>query len=373
MNREKKFIPSIEKEEIGPEKKLPEAEKERRIERREREDSLSRYILEWWKGDAHTHSKESTREEWGYPEGLYDIEEAMDYYKELGLEFVCFTEHASKPGSPEKQSPESRICQSLLKETERITEVNLERKGDIAALSGVETNIFFDENDQPTLDLPEEVLQKLDIVIASRHAIVREKEPEAIKETLLFAIRNPDVDVIGHPDRYTRQDREKSPEYWQKYWNIWPEILQEIKDNNKAFEVNLNSPPSRKLTKMAVETGVKFFINYDAHDFNQYKKEKTELTRTGEEAKKKWAKEEVSKKDLEILKEYKTERLSSGPGFKSIFRLAKWIKRLESLGVRPERVINSSRENLIQFLTKEREKNTLNLSNLRNMEERPSV
>lgn len=357
-------MPSIEAEQIGPEKKVSEELKEKRRERREKEDSLAKCILKWWKGDAHTHSKESTREEYGYPEGIYDIEEIMNYYKKLGLEFVCFAEHASKPGSPEKQSLESGISRSLLREVKKITKINQERKRDIAALAGVEANLLFDENNQPSIDLPPEVLQKLDLVIASRHAIVREKEPEAIKETLLFAIKNPNVDVIGHPDRYTRKDKEKSSAYWQEYWDIWPEILQEMVSNNKAFEINLNNPPSRKLIEMAAKIGTKFFINYDAHDFNQYKKEQTELTKAGEEAKKKWAKEEVSQDDLEILKEYKTERFSAGPGVRAILRLVRWIKRLESLGATPERIVNSSKDNLLRFLTQERQKTTENLDYL---------
>ncbi len=360
-------MPSVEKEKIRPETKLSEQEKMKKRELREREDSLSQYISKWWQGDAHTHSKESTREGYGYPEGIYDIKEIMDYYKSLNLKFVCFTEHASRPGSPEKQSADSQISQSLLKETEKIEKINRERGRNIAALSGVETSIFFDENGEPSLDLPDEVLQNLDLVIASRHTIAREKEPEAIKKSLLFAIKNPHTDAIGHPDRYTIKDGKEPEKYWQEYWAIWPEILEEMAKNNKAFEINLNSPPSEKIIEMAAGRGVKFLINYDAHDFNQYKEEKTEFAKTGEEVKSKWAKEEASPEYLAILKEYKQERLSSGPGHMAIFKLVRWIKKLESLGVTPERVINSSRENLLNFLTKDRGKKTKNLDFLKSL------
>lgn len=359
-------MPSVESERIGPEAKLSEEQRKKRKERLERrKESASKYILKWWKGDAHMHSKESTREGFGYPEGVYDIEESMEYYKKLGLEFLCFAEHASNPGSPEKQPEDSRICQSLLTETEKVTKINKERKGGPVALSGVETSLLFDENNEPALDVPSKVLEKLDIVIASRHAIAKEKEPEIIKQTLLFAAKHPDVDVIGHPDRYTRIDNEKSAKYWREYWSIWPEILQEMEKNNKAFEINLNNPPSKKLVKMAVGAGVRFFINYDAHDFGQYKKEKSEIVKAGEEAKKKWAKEEATEEDLETLKKYKQERLASGPGLEALLRLYNWIKTLESLGAKPDDVVNSSKENLLDFLTKSRGKLTKNLKNLR--------
>lgn len=369
---EKFSIPTVEKEKIGPKKgpsKLSEEERERRKERREREDSLAPYILKWWRGDAHTHSKESTREGYGYPEGIYDIEEVMDYYEALGLEFVCFAEHSSKPGSPRRQSTDGEISQSLLREAQRITAINQERKEGTIALSGVEVNIFFDDDGKPTLDLSPEVLQKLDLVIASRHAIAREKDPEAIKETLLFATRNPNVDVIGHPDRYTRKDGETSPEYWKEYWDVWTEILEEMVKHRKAFEINLNSLPSRRLVEMAAGAGVKFFIDYDAHDFSQYKKERTKLHEVEEEAKRRWARGEVSGEDSEILKEYKLGRLSSGPGVVAILRLVRQIRRLEALGVTPERVVNSSRENLLKFLIEDREKKTENLAYLTASEE----
>lgn len=352
-------IPIIDKERIGPEKKVP----------KERKDGLAQHIQKWWLGDAHSHSVESTREGFGYPEGIYDIEEILEYYEQLGLEFVCFTEHSSKPGSPEKQSPKSKISRSLLNQAEGIAKINRVGERSIAALSGVEANIMFDEDNRPMLDLPPEVLQKLDLVIASRHAVAEEwerhlaleKDPKAIKESLLYAVRHPDVDIIGHPDRYTRRSGEQPSEYWDEYWGIWPEIFQEMVRCGKAFEINLNSQSSEKLVEMAAKAGVKFFINYDAHDFSYYKWGGTELANAGEKVKKQWARGKLSTKDREILKEYKADRLSSGPGVVAILRLARWIKRLESWGVTPERVVNSSRNNLLRFLTEDRQKMTENL------------
>ncbi len=358
-------ILKIDKENIDPQNRLSEEEKEKKQEFREREDLLYSYIRKWWRGDLHTHSKESTREGYGYVEGIYDMEEIMNYYKKLDLEFVGFSEHASKPGEPIRQEVDGEISQSLLKEAEHIGSINRERGVDIAALSSVETNIMFDETSKPTLDIPDGVLEKLDVVIASRHAIADEKEPVKIKESLLAAINNKNVDVIGHPDRYTRRDHEKSSEYWQEYWNIWPEILEKMKTNSVAFEINLNSQPSRKLVQMAAEAEVKFFINYDAHDFNQYKKEKDDLIEAGERAKRHWVKQpELAKEDKEILKKYKQERLSAGPGYRAIVSLVRWIKRLESWGVTPDRVVNSSKDSLFDFLIKERSNRTENLDYL---------
>mgnify|MGYP001560139337 FL=1 len=329
-----------------------------------KKENISEYILKWWKGDAHTHSKESTREDYGYAEGIYDIKEILDYYKKIGLEFACFSEHASKPGAPSKQSAESPVSQSLLKEAGEITLINRERKGDVAGFSSVEANIIFDENGEPILDIPQEVLQKLDMVIASRHLISNEKEPWAIKKSLLAAVKNNSVDAIGHPDRYARKDGEQSQEYWNEYYGMWGEVLEEMARQGKAFEINLNSPPDEKLLKMAIDAGLKFFINFDAHDFGQYKKDGAEIVKKGEEAKGRWAKGEATDEDSDLLDEYKEHRLSGGPGARPILKLVRVIKKLEKAGMTPEKVINSSRGNLLKFLIEERGKSTENLEYL---------
>jgi histidinol phosphatase-like PHP family hydrolase len=181
---------------------------------------LTQYIGKWWQGDAHSHSTKSTREETGQYEGLYHPQEIMEYYQRIGLRFVAFSEHSSNPRNPERLSPEDPISQSLVSGAEEIEGINREGNFDIIAFSSVEANIMFDDEGKAIVDVPDEILAKLDLVIASRHIIANEKEPSAIRESLLATIRNGYVDVIGHPDRYTRKDKEKSPEYWEEYWGV---------------------------------------------------------------------------------------------------------------------------------------------------------
>ena len=349
--------PPVPLDTIGPEL-TPKQER-----RRERPESLTNYIRKWWRGDTHTHSAASTREGWGYAEGFYTLPEIARYYHSLGLEFAAITEHASQPGNPSRQTPDSNICQSLLREAEEIARFNREDGSNAALLSGVEANIMFDENGRPTLDIPDDVLRKLDLAIASRHAITSEKEPRAIKESLLMAANHPEIAAIGHPDRYTRRDGAQPKEYWDEYWGLWPEVLETMKRNNVAFEINFNSPPSRKLVEMAARAGVKFLLSFDAHDFGQFRKEQTPLVQKGEQAKRRWAKEQLSEEDETTLEEYKTDRLSHGPGLRAISPLVRQLKKLEGLGVTPDGIVNSSKENLLAFL-KERGKHTQNLTQL---------
>lgn len=420
-------VPVIENNKIGP----GQTERGRW---RKTPDNLSEHILRWFKGDCHTHSWKSTRN-FGHIEGVYDIDEITAYTENLGLKFVCLTEHSSNPASPQLQSPESIISTALLQEAADITAFNKKRGIGIFVLSGVEANVFFN-GAEPTLDLPAQVLDKLDLVIASRHQIDREKNLEAIEKSLLFAIKDPSIDVIGHPDRYIRierswdllrarflgaekyhqemkelQNKQKAPSTQEEkariendlqqrysfikktigeidlteedrentelmtfrreflaleenYWQMWKRILPQMVSAGKAFEINLNNPPSPKLVEMAVGAGADFFVNFDAHDFGQYTWEQTPLIRKGEVAKDKWAKGNLLPDDRETLKEYKQNRLSTGPGVLAVLRLARWIKNLEFFGVLPDRVINSSKEDLLKFLITKRHKRTENLEYL---------
>ncbi|MFA6272499.1 MAG: hypothetical protein WC693_05370 [Patescibacteria group bacterium] len=358
--RELPSVPYIDPQEEAHKKReqagLPQREDEAGEQR-----ELTQYIDKWWQGDAHSHSTRSTREETGQYEGLYRPQEIMEYYQRIGLRFVAFAEHASDTHHPKQLSVEDSISQSLVSGAEEIEGINREGNFDIIAFSSVEANIMFDDDGKAIVDVPDEILAKLDLVVASRHAIANEKEPSAIRESLLATVRNGYVDVIGHPDRYTRKDKEKSPEYWEEYWGVWQEILAEMVAQNKAFEINLNCQPSRKLLEMAANSGVRFSLDLDAHDFNQYKSSGTEVS--GE--KKKWAAGDASDADIDILNQYRIERMTSGPGVRIIVRLIKVLKKLESLGVTPDRVINSSPENLLNFLTTVRGKTTSNLEFLK--------
>jgi len=356
-----KAPPQIPVEKIEPQQEMIRQAKEYGPNKKR---ELTQFIFEYWRGDAHTHSQESSRN-WGYAEGIYSEEEIMKYYQELGMEFVAFAEHASNPGRPEKLSADHEISRAFLNQIDRIEKLNQKGKFNIGAFSSTEANIFYDETGRPTIDLPKEVLQKLDLVVASRHAIDNEKDIKAIKESLLSAIHNPDVDVIGHPDRYiqlnqqvTDTDQPCSPEVYRQAWD---EILYEMAKNGKAFEINFNNRPNDELLEIASQKGVKFMLNFDAHDFNQFKQGVLE----GYEAKQKWAKGEAADEDLEVLRQYKLDRLTSGPGVRAILRLVKYLKKLKQLGVTPNRIINSSRENMINFLTVGRGKSTENLNLLK--------
>lgn len=352
-------IPTVSSEEI----KLSKSNESGQKTKAEKETDVERLISKYYDGDLHTHSVASSREDYGYAEGIYTEEEIAKYYQEvLELKILALSEHSTEPGQPHQADINDPVSRDLLEQTERIQRLNEKSEVKIAVLSSVETNIMFDQDGQPVLDLPDEVLAKLDLVIASRHSIENEKDIEAIKKSLLMAANHPQVDVIGHPDRYIQlggriKDGEIdcSPE---KYWAAWDEILEAMAKNGKAFEINLNSPPADQLLEKAAAKGLIFTINFDAHDFDQYKEGDSS-------AKQAWAKGEADADQLEELATYKKDRLQSGPGGNAIIRLIRYLRKMERLGISPDQVLNSSRERLLNFLTEERGRDTANLKLLK--------
>lgn len=299
------------------------------------EAELTEFIFSWWRGDAHSHSGCSVHG------AANSVEEILDHYEHLGLEFVCFAEHVSPPDAPQQQPAENPAVHNLLEQTKEISRLNRDRKRVIIALSGLEVSIVYDEGGEPILELPDPVLAQFDLVIASRHGLPREKEKdvEEIRKTLSMAIRNPNIDVIGHPDRYTRLDGEHPQEYWERYWDIWPEILREMVERDTAFEINLNSQPAPELIRLVAAAGVKLFVNYDVHEVCMVE-ENANVTKA-------------------VAKFF-----APGRNMESMEILAQYLHQLEALGVTPLGVVNSSRKNILTFLATRNTELTKNLQQL---------
>jgi DNA polymerase (family 10) len=116
-----------------------------------------------------------------------------------------------------------------------------------------------------TLDYPDEVLAKLDFVIASLHVSLRQPR-EQVTERLLNAIRNPHVDMIGHPTGRLIPSREGADLDMDA-------ILSAAKEHNIVLEINA-SPYRLDLdatyARRAKEMGIKLAINTDAHSMADF-------------------------------------------------------------------------------------------------------
>jgi DNA polymerase (family 10) len=144
----------------------------------------------------------------------------------------------------------------LEEQWKEIDEVRHELGREFTLLKGTEVEIRADG----TLDYSDEVLEKFDIVVASLHSSLRQPR-ERVTQRIINAIRNPNVDVIGHPTGRMIPDREGADLDMEA-------VIKAAAEHKVALEINAH--PARLdlddiYSRRAVELGVLLSINTDAH------------------------------------------------------------------------------------------------------------
>ena len=193
--------------------------------------------------DLHMHST--------WSDGKHTIREMVDACIQRGLRYIAITDHSRSLGIANGLSIER-----LLAQADEVRRLNAELSGKIQVLAGTEMDIKADGS----LDYPDEVLAQMDFVIASLHSGLQQKRPQ-VTERLLNAIRNPYVDMIGHPSARQFPNREAVDADWDA-------VLAAAKTHDTILEINAN--PLRldlkpELARLAKDSGVLLAINTDAH------------------------------------------------------------------------------------------------------------
>jgi DNA polymerase (family 10) len=198
--------------------------------------------LEDLKGDLHMHTTSS--------DGLQTAEEMALAARERGLEYIAITDHSASHGFGNDVSPaelEARI--------DEIHALN-ERLEGIEVLIGTESNILTDGS----LDYPDELLERLDWVIASVHTSFRMRSKE-MTDRMVAAIEHPLVDAIGHP---TGRKIEKR----QPYALDVDRVIEAAARTGTMLEINA-APDRRDLDEIhareAARAGVRILVDSDAH------------------------------------------------------------------------------------------------------------
>ncbi len=194
------------------------------------------------KGDLHVHTK--------WSDGSHDIDTLIRAAKERNYQYIAITDHSKGLGVA-KGLDEER----LLEQIKIIDDINSKLNG-FKLLKGVEIDIRSDGR----LDLSEDVLKRLDIVVASIHSGFKQSK-EQITKRLLSAIRNPCVSVIAHPTGRLIGERDA-------YQIDMEAILKEAKRHGVAFEINaypLRLDLNDHHAKMAKEYGIPIVISTDTH------------------------------------------------------------------------------------------------------------
>lgn len=197
------------------------------------------------KGDVHMHST--------WSDGAYSIEEMVEACRARGYEYMAITDHSQYLKVANGLTPER-----IRKQREEIKKLN-EKYDDFTILSGIEMDILPDG----TLDYDDEILQEMDIVIASIHSSFSQSR-EVIMERLKTALNSHHVDIIAHPTGRLIGRRDG--------YDVDVDLLIELAHETKtALELNAN-PHRLDLAshhlKKAQEQGVKLVINTDAHNLD---------------------------------------------------------------------------------------------------------
>ena len=197
------------------------------------------------RGDLHVHTNWSDGEE--------TIEAMAKAAKQRGYEYLGICDH-SKRLRIAKGLDETRLQEQI----ETIRNLKKTLRG-IRVLSGIEVDILADGS----LDLADEVLAETDLVVASIHYGRKVSETE-MTNRIIQAMKNPYVDVIGHPLGRIVGRR-------SAYQVNLNELFQAAKQHKVALEINalerLDLPDTA--ARAAQEFGVKLVINTDAHNCAQ--------------------------------------------------------------------------------------------------------
>lgn len=196
------------------------------------------------KGDIHTHTI--------FSDGVNTLPEMINAAKKLGYQYYGVADHA-----PSEQSRGRDIVAKIISDrTDEIAKIN-SSQNEIKVFYGYEVNILANGK----LGLADELLKQLDYVIASIHTSFTQ-DRVTVTNRLISAIENPYVKIIGHPSGRLINERDACDIDWKK-------VFDACVANNKILEIN--AQPNRldladDLVRDALELGVKFIINTDAHD-----------------------------------------------------------------------------------------------------------
>jgi DNA polymerase (family X) len=247
LYRESEAIAGAEEEEVyralGLSWVPPELREDRGETDAARDGRLPKLIeLADLRGDLHTHST--------WTDGRASIEEMAASARAAGLEYIALTDHSQRLAMVHGLDP-----LRLRQQWAEIDAIGARLSG-ITLLRGIEVDILEDG----TLDLPDDVLSELDWVVASVHSKL-DMEAEAMTRRIVRAMRNRNVDVIGHPSGRVIGHREPSS------FDLG-EVMRAARDEGCALEVN-SQAQRLDLTDTAClaakHAGVKVVISSDAH------------------------------------------------------------------------------------------------------------
>lgn len=215
----------------------------------------------YFTGDYHTHTH--------YSDGHQSIEEIVQAAEAKGMEEVAITDHG-----PSVAVIGVKNAEVYLEQRKKIDDLNNSDKYKTRILLGAEANI---RDMQGNLDIPQEVINKLDILIVGLHPytitnsiqdyinlylqnslrhLSKKQREKAIKANTLALVaalsKNPQINILSHPGLFFIIDI--------------VEVANVCINKDVLFEINCgHEHPGISDIIKAEETGVQFIINSDSH------------------------------------------------------------------------------------------------------------
>ncbi len=193
--------------------------------------------------DLHTHST--------WSDGKLSMLEMAQAAAKRGMKVIAFADHSVSLGVANGLSMEAHSRQQA-----EIDGIRQQLGEQILVLHSSEVEIKADGS----LDYPDEFLASLDIVVASLHASLRQPR-EKVTERLINTIRNPHVDIIGHPTGRLIPDREGADLDMDAVLVAAAESGVALEINASPYRLDLEDIYARR----AKEMGIPISINTDAH------------------------------------------------------------------------------------------------------------
>ncbi|MEW6278955.1 MAG: PHP domain-containing protein, partial [Candidatus Eremiobacterota bacterium] len=194
------------------------------------------------RGNLHAHTT--------WSDGQNSVEEMARAAAERGLEYLAITDHSPHVGVANGLNVERLML--LRQEIERVNRLGL----GVTLLWGTEVDILPDGG----LDYPDDVLEQLDVVVASVHSGLQ-MAPDEMTRRVLRALENPHVDILGHPSGRLLGRRPGYEMDWEELFKAAARTRTALEINGYPNRLDLKDAHARR----AGDLGAMLAIGADAH------------------------------------------------------------------------------------------------------------
>jgi putative hydrolase len=209
-------------------------------------------ILAALRGDLHVHST--------WSDGGAEIDVMARAARDLGHDYIALTDHSPRLTianglSRERLEQQLEVVDAL---NQDLQEEHSRGARPFRILTGIEVDILEDG----TLDHEDDILERLDVVVASVHSKLRMEKREMTRR-MVNAIANPLVDVLGHCTGriVVGRGRPQSEFDAEVVFHACEQFGTAVEINSRPERLD----PPKELLDIAVEMGCEFSVDTDAH------------------------------------------------------------------------------------------------------------